>query len=320
MRPVVLCAVLGGCGFESKLAPGSDAASQVDDGADAAFDGAIGSADCLAQWRAGTVKLSNPEPLTSITGGGDDRDPWISRDRLTLYFTSNREVINEIYRAGRTSTADAFDPVVRLVNLTVDTKQQDHPSLTEDEKTLVLSSNRGAGGKFQIFVTTRPDTATDFGSPNQDHLPAVNAGNVDNTDPFISTDGRTLYLTADRGGPSHPKIVVATRLDTSSDFQAPVDVGGVNIGGKATADPALSPDERVIVFSSDRDGGPGNLDLWYAVRADAAQEFAAPVLIPTINSPDDDADPMLSADGCELYFAARHNGDYDLYVSQVAHP
>jgi hypothetical protein len=326
MRPVVLCAVLGGCGFESRLAPGSDAAPELDgagagDAAgDVAGDGATGGADCLAQWRAGTVKLSIPEPLTSITGAGDDRDPWISRDGRTLYFASNRNVDTEIFRAGRISTMDAFAAPVPLDNLTVDRKHQDRASLTEDEKTLVLSSNRNPNGKFQIFVTTRPDTATDFGSPNQDNLPAVNAGNVDNFDPFISSDGRTLYLTSDRGGPSHPKIVVATRLDTRSDFSTPIDVGGVNIGGRRTADPALSPDERVIVFSSDRDGGSGGLDLWYAARSDAALEFSEPAPIPLINSGDDEADPMLSADGCELYFAARRNGDYDLYVTEVAAP
>jgi hypothetical protein len=32
----------------------------------------------------------------------------------------------------------------------------------------------------------------------------------------------------------------------------------------------------------------------------------------------DDGDPMLSADGCELYFSStRTGGDYDLYVAQI---
>jgi Tol biopolymer transport system component len=315
MRPVVLCVVLGGCGFESRLAP--DATAPDPDAADEVGDDGSAGADCLAQWRAGAVKLSSPERLTSIAGAADDRDPWISRDGLTLYFASNRNADTEIFRAGRLSTADAFTTPLPLDNLTVDRRRQDRASLTEDEKTLVLSSNRNPNGKFQIFVTTRPDTATEFGSPNQDHLPAVNAGNVDNFDPFISSDGRTLYLTADRGGPSHPRIVVATRLDTRSDFGTPIDVGGVNVGNKKNGDPALSPDERVIVFSSDRDGGSGKLDLWYAARSDAALEFSEPAPIPVVNSGDDEADPMLSADGCELYFAAQRNGDFDLYVSEV---
>jgi len=39
---------------------------------------------------------------------------------------------------------------------------------------------------------------------------------------------------------------------------------------------------------------------------------------PTVNGASNDGDPVLSADGCELYFAARRDGDFDLYVSQVA--
>ena len=312
MRPVVLCAVLGGCGFQATRASDPDAAPLVFDGGDGAIDGA----DCFAHWHDASVELSNPERLTSLNGGGDDRDPWISRDRLTLYFASNRNVINEIFRAGRTSADLAFGPPLRLINLTVAAKQQDRASLTADERTLVLSSNRA--GRFQIFVTVRPDTTTDFGSPNQDHLAMVNAGNVDNFDPFISTDGRRLYLTTTLGGTAQSEIVVATRLDTSSDFSAPSDVAGTNVTGADSADPALSPDERVIVFSSNRGGGRGRLDLWYAVRPDTQHEFSPPVSIPTVNTEEDDADPMLSADGCELYFAARHDGDHDLYVSRVA--
>lgn len=317
VRPVVLCAVLGGCGFQATRALDPDAALPAPDGGDRDGDGAIdGGADCFARWHDGSVQLSNPERLTSLNGGGDDRDPWISGDRLTLYFASNRNGINEIFRAGRTSADLAFGPPAELINLTVATKQQDRAALTADEKTLVLSSNRG--GRFQIFVTVRPDKTIEFGSPNQDHLAMVNAGNVDNFDPFISGDNLRLYLTTDPGGPAHPKIVVATRLDTSSDFSASSDVAGVNVSGADTADPALSLDERVIMFSSDRDGGRGGLDLWYAVRSDSLHEFSPPAVIPAVNTEEDDADPMLSADGCELYFAARHDGDYELYVTRVA--
>jgi len=320
MRVVVLCAVLGGCGFEASRARDPDAAPIPDAGdaaADTGRDGA-GDGDCLARWHDGKVKLSNPERLTSVAGGGNERDPWISPDGLTLYLSSNRNVINEIFRAARIATDLAFGPPVRLVNMTVATKQQDRASLTADEKTLVLSSDRALDGRFQIFITLRPDRVTEFGSPNQDHLDMVNAGSVDNFDPFISSDGRTLYLTTDPGGPTHPRLVVATRPDPDGDFSAPSDVPGVNVTGADSADPALSPDERVIVFSSNRDGGRGGLDLWYAVRSDTGQAFSTPIVVPTINSDEDEADPMLSADGCELYFAARHDGDYDIYVSVVA--
>jgi hypothetical protein len=316
MRPLVLCVALGGCGFESSIAKDSGV-SPVIDGADGsvAVDGGV---DCFAQWQSGTLKLSTPQKLASLTGAGDDRDPWISPDQLTLYFTSNRNGIREIFRATRTLPTLPFGPPVRLVNLTVNQKDQERAALTGDEKTLVLASNR-ASGKFQIFVSSRPDTVTDFGSPNQDHLAMVNAANADNLDPFLSADGLTLYFTQNVGGPAHARVMFATRLDTRSDFAAPLELGGINATGRDTADPALALDDRVIVFSSDRDGGQGSIDLWYATRADVFHEFSPPAPIPMINTGEDDADPMLSADGCELYFASTFEDDYNLYVSDVAH-
>lgn len=205
------------------------------------------------------------------------------------------------------------------MNLNVSNKAQERAALTADERTLVLASNRNAGSKFELFITLRPDTMTEFGSPNQDHLAMVNARNANNQDPFLSSDGRTLYFTQDMDGPLHPRIMFATRLDTSSDFGQPNELGAINRGGSDTADPALALDDRVIVFSTNRDGGEGSLDLWYATRVDALHEFSPPGPIPMVNTGEDDADPMLSVDGCELYFASTFEDDYNLYVSEVDH-
>lgn len=318
MRRLGLCVVLVGCGFQSSRAPEGDAppASDGAQGGDAP-DGA--GPNCLAQWRDGPLKLSTPQKLSTLTGAGDDRDPWISADGRTLYFTSNRNGIQEIFRATRMSPSEPFGPPERLVNLTVSNKDQEHAALTADERTLVLASNRNASGKFELFITLRPDTMTEFGSPNQDHLAMVNVRNANNQDPFLSSDGRTLYFTQDMDGPMHPRVVFATRLDTSSDFGQPNELGAINRSGGDNADPALALDERVIVFSTNRDGGEGSLDLWYATRVDALHEFSSPGPIPMVNTGEDDADPMLSADGCQLYFASTFEDDFNLYVSEVDH-
>jgi Tol biopolymer transport system component len=318
MRRLGLCVVLAGCGFQSSRAPERDG-PPAGDGAPGDSNPDAAGADCFAQWRDGPLKLSTPQKLSTLTGAGDDRDPWISGDQRTLYFTSNRNGIEEIFRATRMSASEPFGPPDRLVNLTVSQKDQERAALTADERTLVLGSNRGASGKFELFITLRPDKMTEFGSPNQDHLAMLNSRNADSQDPFLSSDGRTLYFTQNMGGPAHPRIVFATRIDTSSDFGSPAELGGVNRNGSETGDPALALDERVIVFSTDRDGGPGSRDLWYASRQDAFHEFSAPAPIPMVNTGEDDADPMLSADGCELYFASTFEEDFNLYVSDISH-
>jgi Tol biopolymer transport system component len=40
--------------------------------------------------------------------------------------------------------------------------------------------------------------------------------------------------------------------------------------------------------------------------------------VPGVNSASNDGDPVLTADGCQLYFASKRNGgDYDLFVATM---
>jgi Tol biopolymer transport system component len=90
--------------------------------------------------------------------------------------------------------------------------------------------------------------------------------------------------------------------------------------GNTDADPALSPHERIIVFTSKRPAGTGlgATNLWYSTRPSATADFAPPKLIPSVNSDQEDGDPVLSADGCELYFAStRVGGKHHLFRAQV---
>ena len=83
------------------------------------------------------------------------------------------------------------------------------------------------------------------------------------------------------------------------------------------ADPTLTADERVLVFSSNRNGGAGGTDLWYSVRAERDRPFSTPVLVPNVNSTTNDGDPHLSEDGCRLYLASDRQNDFDIYQSTL---
>jgi len=113
------------------------------------------------------------------------------------------------------------------------------------------------------------------------------------------------------------RIVVAKRGSLTAEFGAPE---GLAINGTmGDADPALSADGRVLMFSSNnRTGGFDFADIWYATRNDITQPFANPRLVPTINGMHADGDAHLSADGCRLYFAsARNGGVYNLMIASV---
>lgn len=327
---IVPCVVLGACGFQSAASGsgphgGDDAAPPPPDGrGSGSGDASSGPIDCLQRWKDGTVALSNVQELAALRDPDtdhSDRDPWLSRDGKRLYFARSPGMkgLSDIYLASRGSTADEFGAaagsVIDLINLnTADT--EDRAALTEDETVLVLSRlPTGSGSKARIAITTRPDTTVDFGSPDERHLTNVNLDNTNHYDPFLNRDGLRLYLAPTSGPSGRQEIKVATRSLLGGDFVAPIDVAGINSSNTSNADPALSPDERVLVFSSDRGGG---IDLYYATRPGLLAAFGTPRPIPGVNSAAIDGDPVLSDDGCELYFSSnRGGGSFHLFHAAV---
>ena len=330
---IAVCVVLGGCGFQSRAglagdlppdgdAPGSDAPGTGPDGRPDGGSG--GQADCFQRWFDGEpgLALSNPAELTALASAGDDRDPWSSADGLRLYFvrTPGPHMGGDLMLATRGSTAVEFSAAAAYDNL--DTPDDEsHAGLSGDEKLVVFSGNHNTqNNAFQLFVSRRGDPTQPFPSPSapdQALVASVNTAGDNYFDPFLSPDGLRLYLAPVLGGSQ--QIRMATRMAADKNFGAPALLAVVN-SGTADADPALSPDERILVFSSRRPAGPGlgATNLWYSTRPSTTADFAPPRLIPSVNSDQEDGDPVLSADGCELYFASRRAGSkYHLFRARV---
>jgi Tol biopolymer transport system component len=335
---IAVCVVLGGCGFQSRPGPAGDLPSDgapggdpPGAGSDAGSDGGSGagsdsgSASCLERWRTGGAALALSQPLPLLATGAEDHDPWISPDGRLLYFSRNPGVngLNtDIYAATRGSTALEFLTAGPVVNLDTPADES-RAAVGGDDKLLVFSSNRGtAGSPFQIFVSKRTAATDPFGSPaaqDQALVASVNTGGNGYFDPFLSPDGLHLYLAPLVAGKQ--QIALATRA-AGQNFGPAAALRVINSSTSSDADPALSPDELILVFTSLRAAGAGlgGSNLWYATRQNATDDFSPPQLIPGVNSNVQEGDPMLSADGCELYFASNRAGDgnYHLFRATMA--
>ncbi len=84
------------------------------------------------------------------------------------------------------------------------------------------------------------------------------------------------------------------------------------------AQPTLSPDGNLMYFVSDRDGGLGGTDIWYAQRV--GKEWGAPVHAgKIINTPFNEIYPHVGRDGKTLYFASDGHpglGGYDVFKAE----
>ena len=104
---------------------------------------------------------------------------------------------------------------------------------------------------------------------------------------------------------------------TINGWQAPTAVTELNTRG-TDADPYVSPDERYMIYCSDRPGGVGEGDLYVSFRREG--RWTAPVSLgPAINTSTYEYTPWVTADGRWLYFSRGWGEIWRVEVAQVAH-
>jgi hypothetical protein len=136
-------------------------------------------------------------PLSPVNSSSVDHLPWTRSDELTLYFSSDRSGNLDIWRSTRGSRADAFGAPVTVAEL--NTSANDNgATLTQDERTIVISSNRPNGaGDYDLYRAVRAATAEPFSIPEP--LTALNTSATE-ADPSLSPDGQELFFVSTRNG------------------------------------------------------------------------------------------------------------------------
>jgi hypothetical protein len=88
-----------------------------------------------------------------------------------------------------------------------------------------------------------------------------------------------------------------------------------------TDNPTLTGDMLEIYFTSNRDGGIGDGDIWVAKRATAADPFGTPTLVDNVNMDSFETSSAISTDGLTLWFGSDRAGGLgmtDIWVSHRA--
>jgi len=159
-----------------------------------------------------------------------------------------------------------------------------------------------------------------FGTPTNLGVP-VNYGSALDGEPSISADGLSLYFVSIRtGGYGAGDIWVTTRASVSDPWGKPENLGPAVNSSAWDGEPSISSDGLSLYFGSQRSGGSGMADLWVTTRASVSDPWGQAVnLGPTINTPFDDVDVCISADGLSLYIDTFREGGYgstDLWVAK----
>jgi hypothetical protein len=200
-------------------------------------------------------------------------------------------------------------------------------TLTGDGLTLFYSSTApGGSGRMDIWMITRPSLSAPWGTP-VNLGPTINSS-ADDGGPNLSPDGLSLYFCSNRaGGRGGWDIWVATRPTLSAPFTSPVNLGSAINSNSDETDPHISADNRTLVFTSSRLGGPGANEVWMSTRTNAMAPWEpARYLLPPINNADDTFPVEISRDGLLLFLKSWRplaspsgaNNTHAIYVSRRA--
>jgi len=202
------------------------------------------------------------------------------------------------------------------------------PLLSADQKELIFTScrpNTTGGGKDplderyyeDIYMSYRSSDTLAWSEP-------ANLGDSINTSGndasvALSADGQELILFRNDPDPLAFTTGDLFVSDLKGTSWGKAEAFPTNINSSAyEASASISPDGKLLFFSSDRPGGYGGSDI-YLVKKLPTGEWAIPVNLGNkINTEYNEDSPFIHSDGKTLYFSSKgHNtmGGYDIFSS-----
>jgi len=274
----------------------------------------------FSEWSA-PVNLGPP-----INSAFRDAGPALSKDGLSLYFTSNRPGGmggTDIWVSQRASREDPWGEPVNLgptVNTAFD---EGVPSFSRHGHFMYFNSVRPDGfGANDIWICWRAHTGNDFGWGEPVNAgPGVNSAFDDAGAAYLENEEAgtaLLYFGSNRpGGPGQFDIYVSAQAADGS--WGPAVLVPELSSPSNDQRPNLRFDGLELFLLSDRPGGVGLVDLWASTRQTTLDAWSAPInLGATVNGPAVDQQAFIASDRKTLLFASNRPGglgNFDLYMT-----
>jgi WD40-like Beta Propeller Repeat len=269
-----------------------------------------------------------PHLVPGINSTDNDSGPALSKNRLSLYFSSNRpggQGMSDIWVSQRDSVEEPWGPPINLGAAVNSIAEDNTPNVSRDGHWLYFMSRRAGSLPnplgiigFDIWVSYREHVHDDFDWQPPVHLdPPVNSPSFDQSPFFFDNEDigiPMLFFT--RTTPSGNDIFFSNRLPDGT-FGPVALVPELNTTA-ADAGASVRFDGLEVFLYSRRPGGFGNSDLWTATRNRVSDPWSTPVnLGALVNSVDLDFDPHIDSSRETLYFASTRAGvgGQDLYMT-----
>ena len=191
------------------------------------------------------------------------------------------------------------------------------------------------GTSMILFTSTKPlDTDKDNKYKNRLYQASLTAAGLNTVEQLVisqpeemeqgvgsaTPDGNTIFFTRWSVNVNQKTSSVFTSTRSAVGWSEPVKLGAeINAAGSNNQQPFITSDGKYILFSSDRAGGQGGYDIWYA-ELSAEGNPGTPVNAGSaINTAGDEQSPSYHAASETLVFASNGKigmGGYDLFKSK----
>jgi Tol biopolymer transport system component len=265
-----------------------------------------------------------------INTGSSELQLGIAPNGRTLYVSSNRAgtLGDQDLWVSKKQTDGSWGPLTNLGPIVNSNALDSSPTLSLDGHYLYFSSRRSGGlGGLDCWRSYRVDPSDESQWQAPENLgPPVNS-TFDDADcfPQRSGNGMTLWFTSfNRPGGNGDWDIYTSEIGPDGSFGPASLVDELNTPSRDTR-MTVTNDGLTVIFSSNRAGGSGGIDLWMAQRPAANMPFCTPVnLGVTVNTAANERSPSIATNGLELYFTSTRPGGLgsdDVYrVARVGGP
>jgi outer membrane protein OmpA-like peptidoglycan-associated protein len=262
-------------------------------------------------------KPSNLGP--EINTANDEYMPVLTADEGMLIFTRKINNNEDFYKSHKINNKWT-NSVYLSKEINTPDYNEGAQSVTQDGRYLFFTGcDRPLGlGKCDIYVSKK--TGNDWDTPYNLDAP-VNSRDWE-SQPSISSDGRTLYFVSNRKGGFGGYDIWKSTL-TNKGWGAPENLGpNINTPFDEQS-PFIHPDDNTLYFSSNGWPGLGNMDVFIS-RKNSEGHWQKPVNLGyPINTQADDSGLTLNANGDLAYFSSntlKGYGGFDIYSFDMPLP
>ncbi len=254
----------------------------------------------------------------------DKFNQLLSRSLQFSRVSKMNEVNWKIFECRNAMVYKAYPVGVTLVNLdnNINSEWPDYaPTISADESTMIFTTRRPDNNENpslaedleyyeEILMSKRVNGVWQPARKIDELNSSFHDASVS-----LSPDGKEMFVYSDENGGD----IYETDLQPDGTWSNPKRLNGFINSPYFESSAAITADNQKLFFVSDRPEGYGGTDIYVALKDKRGEWRQVLNLGPTINTPRDEEDVFVSANGKHLYFSSNGHagmGDLDIYRSE----